>query len=94
MPTASKEPNPASNVHSFNVAQRLAQAVGTAREMGFDVRKIVLDDQTPGWCQMGDKKILFLDLTATTSEQLQQIDEIVASYCNQRSENRDGKMAA
>lgn len=76
-----------------NVAQRLAQAIGTAKEMGFEVRKVVFSDQVPGWCQIGTKKILFLDLTASTSEQLTQIDEIIASYCNDRAERQSGKLA-
>ncbi|WP_147870160.1 hypothetical protein [Stieleria maiorica] len=77
-----------------NIVQRLAQAVGTAKEMGFEVRKVVLDDQMPGWCQIGSKKILFLDLAASTSEQLDQIDQIVASYCNQRQQRSEGRIAA
>ena len=89
-----KESHNASFTNSPNVAQRLAQAVGTAKEMGFDVRKVVLDDQMPGWCQIGDKKILFLDLTATTGEQLDQIDQIIASYCNQKYDRESGKIAA
>lgn len=94
MPTMPKQSKHPSIATSLNVAQRLAQAIGTASEMGFDVRKVVFSDQTPDWCQVGNKKILFLDLTATTSEQLVQIDEIIASYCNQQNADRSEKLAA
>jgi hypothetical protein len=94
MTTMPKESRNASPPQSPNVAQRLAQAVATAKEMGFEVRKVVLDDQTPGWCQVGGKKILFLDLTATTGEQLDQIDQIIASYCNQKYDRQSGRIAA
>lgn len=94
MTTMPKESPTPPSANSPNVVQRLAQAIGTAKEMGFDVRKVVLDDQTPGWCQIGEKKILFLDLTATTGEQLDQIDQIIASYCNQKFERQSEKIAA
>ena len=94
MTTMPKKSQNACFKNSPNVAQRLAQAIGTAKEMGFDVRKVILDDQMPGWCQIGDKKILFLDLTATTDEQLDQIDQIIASFCNQKYDRQSGKIAA
>ena len=96
MPTFPNPLNQGSKTESPapNVVQRLAQAIGTAKEMGFEVRKIVLDGQVAGWCQIGTKKILFLDLTATASEQLEQIDEIVASYCNRQNDRESGRIAA
>lgn len=94
MPTKPKLYRPDSPQDSPNVAQRLAQGIGTAKEMGFDVRKVVLNGQTPGWCEVGGKKILFLDLSATTSEQLTQLDEIIASYCNHRGGRTSGRIAA
>ncbi|MCC9603959.1 hypothetical protein LOC67_25690 [Stieleria sp. JC731] len=63
-----------------NVAERLKLAIRQAKELGFDVRRIVLEDQQPGWCQVGSKRILFLDLSSTTTEQLDQITQILDSY--------------
>lgn len=94
MPTVPQSSHRRANAPFQNVAQRLAQAVGTAKEMGFEVRKVVFDEQTPGWCQIGQKKILFLDLAASTSEQLTQLDDIIASYCNQKGQRDSGKLAA
>ena len=68
-----------------NVVQRLKAAIGRAEQQGFEVRKVLLDDESAGWCQVGSKKILFLDLAATTGEQLQQIDEILRSFETYRS---------
>lgn len=79
---------------SENVAKRLQHAMQTAKEMGFEVRLVVLDDQSPGWCVLGAKKLIFLDLKATTREQLEQLDAIIASYCNRVPETTDDQLAA
>ena len=79
---------------SENVAKRLQHAMQTAKEMGFEVRLVMLDDQSPGWCVLGAKKLIFLDLKATTREQLEQLDAIVASYCNRVPGATDDQLAA
>lgn len=79
---------------SENVAKRLQHAMQTAKEMGFEVRLAVLDDQSPGWCVLGAKKLIFLDLKATTREQLEQLDAIIASYCNRVPGTTDDQLAA
>ena len=79
---------------SENVAKRLQHAMQTAKEMGFEVRLVVLDDQSPGWCVLGAKKLVFLDLKATTREQLEQLDAIIASYCNRVPGTTDDQLAA
>ncbi|OUT54162.1 hypothetical protein SV7mr_46540 [Stieleria bergensis] len=79
---------------SENVANRLKYAVQTATEMGFEVRMVVLEDQSPGWCVIGARKLLFLDLKATTREQLEQLDAIIASYCNRVPGTTDDQLAA
>ncbi|MCD0460893.1 hypothetical protein [Roseiconus lacunae] len=70
----------APRTNGLNVAQRLSLALGQAKQMGFDVRRMVLEDQQPGWCQVGQRRILFLDLSATTTDQLGQITDILESY--------------
>jgi len=60
--------------------QRLRATIDHAEQLGFEVRKVVLEDQTAGWCQIGAKKLLFLDLAATAGEQLQQLTDILESF--------------
>jgi hypothetical protein len=85
MPGASHDSHRGSVVDPPNVAQRLKNAVSEAKQLGFDVRQILLDEEKPGWCQFGETKLLFFDLGATAAEQLQQIAEILASYQQSRS---------
>ena len=47
--------------------------------MGFQVRMEVLEDQQPGWCQIGNSKLLFVDLSQTAAEQLAQLEELLQS---------------
>ena len=63
-----------------HVAQRLRQRIEHAESEGFEVRKVVLEDESPGWCQLGNKRMIFLDLTATTTEQLGQLEGILQSF--------------
>ncbi|MCO8123693.1 hypothetical protein NHH03_18250 [Stieleria sp. TO1_6] len=87
MPTAPPHSTRSAKIDPPNVAQRLGGAINAAKRLGFDVRKVVLNDQSPGWCQLGSQKILFLDLTATTSEQLHQIETILAEFSGPRLSN-------
>ncbi len=80
MPTASKKSSGQAHTQSPNVVQRLQATVRRAEQMGFEVRKVVLDDQAADWCQIGNKKIVFLDVAATAGEQLRQLDDILASF--------------
>lgn len=85
MPTTLKRTAARTPADAPNVVQRLQDAVRLAEQQGFEVRKVLLDEQSAGWCQMGSKKILFLDLAATAGEQLQQIEEILNSFRTYRS---------
>lgn len=74
-----------SPIETLNVAQRLRERVRAAQAFGFEIRHEVLGDQTPGWCQIGSRKLLFVDLAATTAEQLAQIEEIVEDFKKSRA---------
>ena len=47
-----------------NVAQRLQLEIESARGQGFEIRKVVLDEQSPGWVRMGKRQLIFLDLSS------------------------------
>ncbi|MEO1527351.1 MAG: hypothetical protein AAFX06_18130 [Planctomycetota bacterium] len=68
-----------------NVAIRFRRRVAEAKRLGFDVRTVTLDDQMPGWCSLAGKQVAFLDVTATTTEQLGQLDGILADYLVKRA---------
>ena len=69
-----------SNGSLENVAVRFRRRKSEAERLGFDVRLVTLDDQLPGWCLLAGKCVAFLDVTATTSEQLAQLDGILTEY--------------
>lgn len=70
---------------TMNVAQRLRERIRAAQAFGFEIRHEVLDDQTPGWCQIGSRKLMFVDLAATTAEQLAQVEEFVEDFKRTRA---------
>ncbi|MEL6106267.1 MAG: hypothetical protein AAFU85_09525 [Planctomycetota bacterium] len=68
-----------------NVAARFRRRKDEAVRLGFDVRLVTLDDQLPGWCLLAGKCVAFLDVTATTTEQLVQLDDILTEYQARRA---------
>lgn len=63
-----------------NVAERMKSAGMAAEQLGFEVRRVVLNESAAGWCRVGERKLLFIDVAASTAEQLQQIEDALASY--------------
>lgn len=73
------------NEADLNVADRLRVRIRQAKSVGFEIRYELLDDQSPGWCQVGKKRFAFLDLKSTTQEQLAQLDEILSDFQAQKA---------
>ncbi|MEM9585816.1 MAG: hypothetical protein AAGA03_00930 [Planctomycetota bacterium] len=65
---------------SQNVIERLRQRTAQASRMGFEVRTEVLDGQTPNWCEVGGRRLLFLDLSLPAVEQLHHLNELLGDY--------------
>ena len=63
-----------------NIIQRLSSKLKKARSQGFRVRLEVLDDETASWCVIAGVPTLFIDQSQPASEQLQQLEEILAAY--------------
>ena len=63
-----------------NVVSRLRQRLHDARATGFKVRMEVLDDEQASWCVISGVLTLFVDLSQTASEQLQQVEETLRAY--------------
>ncbi len=67
-----------------NVVARLKRRLDDARGLGFRVRMEPLDGQQATWCVIAGVPTLFVDLSQTAAEQLHQVDESLAGYCQQR----------
>lgn len=63
-----------------NVVSRLKQRLKDARTLGFKVRMELLDDEHGSWCEIAGVPTLFVDLSQTAAEQLQQVEETLAAY--------------
>ena len=57
-------------VHSVDL---LEEAIELANQIGFEVRHEWLDGSRGGTCRIGDRKLLFVDLSLTAAEQLEQV---------------------
>jgi hypothetical protein len=63
-----------------HIVDRLRARIREVRAMGFHVRQEVLGAHQPNWCELGGKKVLFLDASQTARDQLASIEEALAGY--------------
>ena len=77
-----------------NVVVRLKQTLQRARATGFRVRMEVLDDEQATWCVIAGKPTLFVDLSQTAAEQLQQVEETLATYVAEQKRDENLVVAA
>jgi hypothetical protein len=75
-----------------NVVQRLKQQLAEARATGFKVRLEMLDGEQATWCEIAGVPTLFVDLSQTAAEQLQQVEETLAAYGNRQSTPETGHL--
>ena len=68
-----------------NVVKRLRNRLADARTLGFRVRMEPLENQMANWCEISGIPTLFVDLSQPAGEQLQQIDDALASYHAEKS---------
>lgn len=60
--------------------ERLRRQTLFARSLGFRVRGEWLDGQQATWCEVGGMKVLFVDLSLSVAEQLEQVESSLADY--------------
>jgi hypothetical protein len=65
-----------------NVIERLRQRIRDAKGMGIRIRSEWLDDQQATWCEIGGVKTIFIDLSQSATEQLEQLEESLASLAS------------
>jgi len=63
-----------------NVVSRLKQRLKDAQSLGFKVRLELLDDEHAWWCEIAGVPTLFVDISQTAAEQLQQVEATLAAY--------------
>jgi len=77
-----------------NVVSRLRQRLHDARATGFKVRMEVLDDEQASWCVISGVLTLFVDLSQTAAEQLQQVEETLHAYQSGLGQDLDKQVAS
>jgi len=63
-----------------NVVERLRSRIRQARASGFIVRQEILGQHQSTWCEIGGRRMLFLDAAQPAREQIATIDEVLADY--------------
>jgi hypothetical protein len=62
-----------SEIGIMHATRLLAEAVTVARHLGYQVREDLLDGAGGGHCLLGEKKLLLLDVTQSSDEQLSDV---------------------
>lgn len=68
-----------------NVVLRLKTRLRDARQLGFKVRMEALGDEQADWCEIAGIPTLFVNLSQTAAEQLQQLEETLSEYAQAKS---------
>jgi hypothetical protein len=73
-----------------NVVERLRTRIRKAKACGFVVRQELLGSYQSTWCEVGGRKMLFLDAAQPAREQIATIDEVLEDYRASISRNSTG----
>ncbi len=57
----------------MHYVERLEKAIAEAVQRGFEVRLEPLDGASGGLCEFGKRRWIFVDMTASVTEQLEQV---------------------
>ena len=77
-------------MHSLDLLQI---ALDTAKRNGFVIRREWLGGVAGGKCRVGNKKILFVDISLSVLEQLQQVTNSLATESNLQVSDLDPALA-
>lgn len=78
-------------MHSVDL---LEEALSLAMDLGFEVRQEWLDEQLGGACRLGDKLVLFVNLSQTAKEQLNCVATAVVEHAEQSESMTPHAMSA
>lgn len=65
----------------------LRQRVATAKTLGAQIRSEWLGGETGGACEIGGKRWIFLDLSLSVEEQLEQVEEALRQWTPQQRQS-------
>ena len=65
-----------------NSVQRLQRRLADARAAGFSVRTEWLGGEAGGSCEFGGRRWIFIDLSLSVAEQLQQLEDALRASAN------------
>ena len=77
-----------------NVVQRLHRRIAETEATGVVVRTEWLDGQEPSWLELRGVRTIVLDATQTATDQLEQLDQIIAEIAGGSAEIRMGSSRA
>jgi hypothetical protein len=76
----------------MHTIEKLERAVAEAVQRGYEVRMEPLGGASGGLCEFGKRKWIFVDITASVAEQLEQVLSALRSEAKQPAE-KDRKVA-
>ena len=81
----------------MHTIEKLERAIAEAVQRGYDVRMEPLGGASGGLCEFGKRKWIFVDMTASVAEQLEQVLSALRAESKQPQAkpqaNRDSKAA-
>ena len=77
----------------MHTIEKLERAIAEAVQRGYDVRMEPLGGASGGLCEFGKRKWIFVDMTASVAEQLDQVLSALRTEAKKPDEKRDAKAA-
>jgi regulator of RNase E activity RraB len=77
----------------MHTVEKLEKAIAEAVKQGYEVRMEPLGGASGGLCEFGKRKWIFVDITASVVEQLEQVLSALRSERRKSDEKREPKAA-
>lgn len=77
----------------MHTIEKLERAIADAVQRGYEVRMEPLGGASGGLCEFGKRKWIFVDMTASVTEQLEQVLSALRTEAKKSAEKRDSKAA-
>lgn len=77
----------------MHTIEKLERTIADAVQRGYEVRMEPLGGASGGLCEFGKRKWIFVDITASVAEQLEQVRSALQIELNKPLEKRDSKAA-
>jgi hypothetical protein len=77
----------------MHTIEKLERAIAQAVQRGYEVRMEPLGGASGGLCEFGKRKWIFVDITASVAEQLEQVLSALRTEARKPAEKRDSRAA-